>query len=41
MLTWFHESLGVSWAIAIILLVMVSVLVVPYLIYNARTEVEQ
>jgi len=28
-------------AIAIILLVLVSVLVVPYLIYNARTEVEQ
>lgn len=28
-------------AIAMILLVMVSVLVVPYLIYNARTEVEQ
>jgi glucose/mannose transport system permease protein len=28
-------------AIAIILLLMVSVLVVPYLIYNARTEVER
>jgi glucose/mannose transport system permease protein len=28
-------------AIAIILLLLVSVLVVPYLIYNARTEVEQ
>lgn len=28
-------------AIAIILLVAVSVLVVPYLVYNARTEVEQ
>lgn len=28
-------------AIAVILLLMVSVLVLPYLIYNARMEVEQ
>lgn len=34
-----HFSQGA--AIAIVLLVMVSVLIVPYLVYNARTEVQQ
>lgn len=32
---------GRGAAIAVILLILVSVLVVPYLVYNARTEVEQ
>ena len=32
---------GIVLAIAIILLIMVSVLVIPYLIYSARTEVER
>jgi glucose/mannose transport system permease protein len=34
-----HFSQGAS--IAIVLLILVSVLIVPYLVYNARNEVQQ
>lgn len=39
--TFFGNHFSQGAAIAIVLLVMVSVLIVPYLIYNARNEVQQ
>lgn len=39
--TFFGNHFSQGAAIAIVLLVMVSVLIIPYLIYNARNEVQQ
>ena len=39
--TFFGSHFSQGAAIAIVLLLLVSVLIVPYLIYNARNEVQQ
>ena len=39
--TFFGSRFSQGAAVAIVLLLLVSVLIVPYLIYNARNEVQR